>query len=90
MTAYGNYGNELNITLSDAKSASHSGQCDDDIKALMEKPYIKRQLKKLDAEKLRLELKEYGAWDENELKDHEANLSRWLWTCCCDIRENHA
>lgn len=25
-----------------------------------------------------------GAWDDDELADHEANLERLLWLVCCD------
>lgn len=85
----GNYGNELNITKAQAAIGSHQGPCDDDIAYLRTIPAIKRQLDKLDPENLRRELKEYGAWDEVELADHEANLSRWLWITCSDIREGN-
>ncbi len=87
MWAYGNYGNELNITKAQARQGSHPGQCDDDIASLRTIPAIKRQLAKLDPENLRRELKEYGAWDAAELADHDANLSRWLWIACGDIME---
>ena len=31
-------------------------------------------------------LKEYGAWDDEQLKDHYENRLRvlWLWACDCD------
>ncbi len=87
MWAYGNYGNELQITKAQAQQGSHQGQCDDDIEALCQISSIKRQLRKLDPEKLRLELKEFGAWDAEELADHEQNLRRWLWICCGNITE---
>lgn len=32
-------------------------------------------------------LNEYGAWDEKELEDHEANRRRVLWLACGDISE---
>ena len=81
----GNYGNELNITKAQAAIGAHQGQCDDDIAYLRTLPAIKRQLAKLNPDTLRRELKEYGAWDEAELADHDANLSRWLWVTCADI-----
>ena len=83
-----NYGNDLRITLNDAKNCTHSGPCDADVKALMDKPYIKKQLKNLDTLFLKKELKEYGAWDEKELKNHEENLMRWVWISAGDIAEN--
>lgn len=83
----GNYGNELQLTKEQAAIGSHSGSCDDDILYLRTVPAIRRQLAKLNPDTLREELKEYGAWDETELLDHDANLSRWLWIACGDIME---
>lgn len=82
-----NYGNDLNITKVDAESCSHPGPCDDDVKALLETPYIRRQMKKLDKEKLRIELDDYGCWDDEQLSNHEDNKMRWLWLSCGDITE---
>jgi hypothetical protein len=84
---YSNYGVDLRITRSDAQACTHSGPCDDDVKALMLKPYIKKQLGALNLEQLRKELKEYGAWDTAELSNHTDNLMRWLWLSCGDIIE---
>lgn len=78
---------EIKLTKKQASIGSHSGQCDTDIKYLRQLPAIKRQLDKIDAELLRGELKEFGAWDENELQDHNANLDRILWIACGDILE---
>ena len=82
-----NYGNDLRLTKADANKGSHAGQCDQDVKELKEKPYIKKQLTQLDPVKLTKELAEYGAWDKTELSDHEANIDRWLWISCSDIVE---
>lgn len=80
---------ELNITKRQALSASHPGACDEDVKALSQVPGIARQLRKVDATVLVSELRGYGAWDEDELKDHEQNLRRVLWLACCDITEGN-
>lgn len=79
---------ELNITLNEALTGAHSGQCDNDIAYLRTVPRIRRQLAKINPELLRKELKEYGAWDDEELADHDANLSRILWIACGDIVES--
>jgi hypothetical protein len=50
-------------------------------------PAIRRQLAKLNPENLRKELKEYGAWDDIDLANHQDNLMRWLWLSCVDIAE---
>ena len=78
---------ELAMTLDDARSPSHQGQCDDDVRALSEVPGIRQQLDALDPEKVRAELKEYGAWDAEDLADHEQNLQRVLWLAACNIVE---
>lgn len=76
---------ELKITKAHALQGSHQGQCDEDIAELLNVPAIRRQLNKIPADMLALELKEYGAWDETELSDHEANKARILWIACGDI-----
>ena len=75
----------LNITKKLAAIGFHSGDCSDDIKRISELPEIKRQLKKINPEQLKKELYDYGAWDDNELNDHEENLQRILWIACGDI-----
>ena len=81
---------ELQLTLSQAQSASHSGQCDADVLALSKVPSIARQLAKIDPEVLRSELREYGAWDAKELADHDQNIQRILWIAAGDIKEGEA
>ena len=78
---------ELQITKPQAQSCSHSGQCDADVAALRQVPSIKRQLDKLAPDVVAVCLKEYGAWDADELANHDANLDRLLWVACCDIAE---
>ena len=80
---------ELQITKKQADSCSHAGQCDVDVEALKLNPSIARQLKKLDPVIVSAALKEYGAWDDLELSDHNENLTRLLWVACCDISEGN-
>lgn len=80
---------ELQITKKQADSCSHAGQCDVDVEALKLNPSIARQLKKLDPGIVAACLKEYGAWNELELSDHNENLTRLLWCACCDISEGN-
>lgn len=88
-TAYFNYlVDGISLTSNDVAAMCHSGQCDSDVLACMKKPYIKRQLDKLPADKLISELSECGAWDENELKDHQSNLMRILWIAAGNIADN--
>jgi hypothetical protein len=78
---------ELCLTKSQARKASHPGPCDADVRELSQVPAIRRQLQKLDPELLRKELKEYGAWSDDDLADHDANLQRILWIAAGDIHE---
>ena len=78
---------ELQLSMRDAEIGSHQGQCDDDVRFLSKLPYIARQLAALNSDLLRRELKEYGAWNADELADHQQNLQRILWIACGDIVE---
>lgn len=80
---------EINMTLRQAESCSHPGDCEHDVRTLMEHPLIKRQRKRIDPELIRRELKEYGCYSEEELQDDEANWMRILWIGACDIAEGH-
>lgn len=78
---------EIAMTLEQAQSAAHQGPCDDDVMALSKHWFIAQQLAALDPEKLRAELKGWGAWDAEELADHEDNLQRIVWLAACNISE---
>ena len=81
---------ELPLTLEQARAASHPGKCDADVAALRTEPEVARQLAALDPDKVRAELKEYGAWEPEELADHDANLSRVVWIAAGNIAEDAA
>lgn len=78
---------ELQMTREQAESASHSGDCDEDTRELSKVPAIAEQLARIEPSVLSGELKEYGAWDAEELKDQDQNLLRLLWLAACDITE---
>ena len=84
-----NYGNDIKLTRADALKCSHSGDCTNDVKMVMQKPYVKKQLATLKPAFLAKELKEYGAWADDELKNHDCNLVRWVWISANDITENN-
>ena len=75
---------ELQMTLSQARRASHEGACDADVRDLSTHPRIAKQLAAIDPALLRAELTEYG-WDDEELADHEQNIQRLLWLAAGDI-----
>ena len=76
---------ELDLTIEQASKGYHSGQCDNDIRELRSYPEIENQLQALDPQLLKNELGEFGAWDDEELSNHENNLDRLLWIACGDI-----
>ena len=79
---------ELNITKQIAAICSHQGNCDNDVNYVINNmPKVKKQLDAIPAELLASELSEYGAWDEIELQDNEANKQRILWIAAGDILE---
>lgn len=82
-----NYGNDLRLTLSDARACTHSGDCTGDVKRVAQKPYVLKQTAQFDPEKLAKELKEYGAWNSEQLADHKENIIRWVWLSAGDITE---
>lgn len=82
-----NYGNDLRLTRADVYACSHSGDCSDDVKRVLNKPYIKKQLAAIEPAQLAKELSEYGAWNETELQDHNANLERWVWISAGNISD---
>ncbi len=83
---------ELVITWDDANWGHHSGQCDADIAALMQVPYIAEQLAAIPKDVAREVATEYGRNDyghgPEDMHDHQANLAYVLWMACGDIIDN--
>ena len=79
---------DLYFTRKDVDSMPLSGQCDDTVNVIANKPYIIRQFAAIDNSVLIKELTEYGAWDEIELQDKQANIGRIIWLACSDIKES--
>lgn len=62
---------DIQMTLADAKSASHQGACDASVSALIKSKRVSRP-KNCTPESLAAELKEFGAW--------EADIKSWNGT----------
>lgn len=75
---------EIKMPFGAAKDCSHQGQCDEDVRHWAGK--IERP-SDCTVENLAAELKEYGAWDAEELADDEANWSRIVWLAAGNITE---
>lgn len=82
-----NYGAEIQMTEDQANSAYHSGQCDNDVRALSEVPEIKAQLDKIGHTMMARELRDWGTWSDEELSDRDATRQRFLWVAAADIVE---
>ena len=78
---------EISMTVEDAKQGSHQDQCDADVAELCKLPHIKEQLDKISDEDLVAELSEYGAWEEDDLKDRTANEHRIIWIAAGNIND---
>lgn len=82
---------EMALTLDDAQSGYHSGQCDADIAELRQVPYIAEQLVAIPADVARDVAAESGRNDyghgTEDMNDRAANLAYVLWVACGDIVE---
>ncbi len=67
---------------------SHQGDCEKDIIDCMGIDEVRVELDSIDKRDLATELAEYGAWDDDELKDHDENLKRILWIASNNISED--
>lgn len=83
-----NYFDGISLTRQDAENCSHSGSCDNDVEITVNKPYAQKQLNVISNESLVKELKEYGAWDDEELQDNEQNKRRIIWIAAGNIQDN--
>lgn len=84
-----NYINSIDIAEDLAAWTDHPGDCEKDLVRLMQVEEVKTELAKIDKGKLKQELKEYGAWTNEELSNHNDNLMRILWISCCNINEKN-
>lgn len=78
----------IEMTKEEAYSVSHQGACDNEVEILLQNKKIKRQLDKIDTIDLINELKEYGAWENEELEDRQANEARIVWLAGGNIVED--
>ncbi len=80
-------GRPLTLTLTDeqVEHMTHSGDCQADVEAHL--PHLADQVAKWDPATLADELREYGAWDDEQLADHAANVERMVWIAAGDVKE---
>ncbi len=77
----------IHLPESAVSEMSHAGPCDADVARWAQ---ITDLGEEATPEAIRAELKECGAWDEEELADDEANIRRILWIAAGNIREEEA
>lgn len=78
---------EIEFTVEQARRVSGMGDMYSDTSAMV-RGEMREQLKAIDPELLRKTLKEYGAWDDDELKDHKENLIRIVWILANDLTDS--
>jgi len=78
---------EIKMTMAQAHTGSHPGACDNDVEYLLTIPVIQRELRRIPDGKLADELDEYGAWDDEQLKDRKENEKRIVWIAAGNITE---
>jgi hypothetical protein len=78
------YFNGFHIELPDeaVTDCSHQGACDEDVAHWAGKLSLE-----LNPDILRKELEQSGAWDDDELADHEANIRRIIWIAANNIKD---
>lgn len=80
---------EIEMSLTQANSASHSGQCDDDVELLLLDPSIMGQLESISNDELKKALNECGCWNEEELNNRDENEARLIWLAANNISEEN-
>ena len=79
----------LTVKAEDIETCSHSGSCDEDVAETLKLPHIKEEFARINPLDIVKELKEYGAWELDELLDEEQNRARLLWCACNDLSEEN-
>lgn len=87
--AYFNYIGSIELPVYIIDMMPLSGPADTAIAHMRTMPEVISELSEIDVNDLKKELKEYGAWNELELSNHDDNLSRILWIACGNINGNY-
>ena len=76
--------NRFEIEMPDdaVRDCSHQGRCDDDVTYWEQKIRIDAS-----AEDIRNELREYGAWEAQDLEDDKVNRQRIIWIAAGNIKD---
>jgi|SRR5581483_8061943 len=74
----------IEMTKEQAKDTYHTGRCDEDAKALLKNPAIRKQLDLINDDDLINELRD-GGYSPEELTDREINEMRIVWIAAGNI-----
>lgn len=85
--AYFDYIGSIELPVEIIEMCPTSGSADNAIAEMRKLPEVIAEVAGIDPDKLRMELTKYGAWNAEELANHEDNIDRILWIACCDIQE---
>lgn len=75
----------LELPMECVRDCSHPGACDEDVAVWAKRMAPLRTT--VSPDDVRKELKEYGAWDAEELSDDDANWRRLIWISACNIAD---
>jgi hypothetical protein len=87
--AYFNYIGSIELPLQIIEMLPRVGPTEDAIKKMRLLPEVIAELSELDPEMVRIELRLYGNWEEDDLKDNDDNLSKILWIAVTHIQRDH-
>jgi len=76
---------EIRLISTCINECSHQGDCEADVKRWVHQ--LRPMLDEIPAHIIATVLKPYGAWNEEELKDHEQNLVRLLWSAAGQAKD---
>lgn len=79
---YGNFYTKTDFPKDCINDCFHQGDCFDDVSF-----WVGELNLEVDEKDLIKFLKKFGAWDNEDLTDHNNNLERLLWICTGDIQE---
>lgn len=87
-----NYTHEIDgvsLTLSTPciDQIARPGPADDAVEDVSRLPSVAHQINAWEPVKVRAILREYGAWSEDELRNHRRNCLRLLWIMAWDMKE---
>lgn len=86
-TYYLESGGELTLTREQVESIPQQGDVESECRALVEEVEVAEQLDRIPPEKIRADLKGYGAWTDADLQDEGMCRVRLVWVAAGHIRD---